>query len=118
MDNLVIFAGAGFGKFAGLPVMTNFSDRLRASGYLKDRQAEFDHIQLECDALGAFIGGSARNLEQLASFLSVMKLTNPEYRFPGCIKYAAPSDALDLVMECTRRLTCCDLDGNLVSQRT
>src|SRR5437763_1235036 len=42
--NLVIFCGAGFSHFSGLPLMADFSDRLRASRYLKDRQSAISNV--------------------------------------------------------------------------
>jgi SIR2-like domain len=103
---LVIFCGAGFSAYAGLPLMSNFSDRLRASEVLGDRQSDFDAIQLECDSMGAFIGGSARNVEQLASFLGILELTRPSFEFKACKAYRRPKLARELVMEGMRSLVC------------
>jgi hypothetical protein len=116
--HLVIFCGAGFTAPFGLPVMGNFSDRLRSAGHLGEHQADFDAIQLQCDALGAFIGGSARNLEQLASFLSMLRITRPDFEFPGCKKYRTPAQAMKLVLECMRRMVCPELEGQSVRSAT
>src|SRR5262245_42140370 len=108
--NLVIFAGAGFSAVAGLPVMANFSDRIRDSGALGgDERHDFDQIQRECDVLGSFIGGSARNVEQLMSFVSVLDMTLPDYRFVDCKVCKTPRDALFLVTSAIGRLVAAKL---------
>jgi hypothetical protein len=95
--NLVIFCGAGFSVCAGLPVMKDFAARLRDSDLLDDdERRDFDSIQHECDYLGAIIGSSSRNLEQLASFLAVLQLTRPEFKL-RCGKTA--EQALDFIVE-------------------
>jgi hypothetical protein len=112
--NLVIFCGAGFSAVAGLPVMSNFTDRLRDSSYLStiDRMWDFDQIQLLCDGLGAFIGGSARNVENLASFLSMMAITQPNRTFPGSFEVNTPAKARDFVIEGMRQLISADVAGD------
>ncbi len=101
-ERLVVFCGAGFSVGVGIPVMADFADELRKSEYLGDDQAEFDQIQLACDSMGFFIGGSARNLEHLASFLHILSLINPDLRFKGCDRHEKPKDALRLVTRCMR----------------
>src|SRR5258705_12165850 len=95
--NLVIFCGAGFSVCAGLPVMKEFATRLRDSDLLNEAERRvFDSIQHECDYLGAIIGSSSRNLEQLASILAVLQLTRPDFTL-RCGKSA--EEALDFIIE-------------------
>src|SRR5258705_12774937 len=95
--NLVIFCGAGFSVCAGLPVMKEFATRLRDSDLLNEEERkDFDSIQHECDYLGAIIGSSSRNVEQLASLLSVLELTRPEFRL-RCGKTA--QQALEFIIQ-------------------
>src|SRR5882672_11481182 len=95
LPKLVIFCGAGFSTCANIPVMSQFASRLRSSGYLTpEEQADFDTIQLTCESMGGLIGVSARNLEQLSSFIAILNLTRPDFRFVGATKYATPQQAL------------------------
>lgn len=115
-ERLVVFCGAGFSVDVGIPVMADFADELRKSEYLGDDQAEFDQIQLACDSLGFFIGGSARNLEHLASFLHILSLINPDLKFKGCDLYATPQDAFRLVTRCIRYLSKPQLDSETIKR--
>lgn len=104
--NLVFFLGAGFSVPIGIPTMNAFPDRIRSSAMLDpSEQREFDLIQVACGSLASTIGASARNLEQLASFLSVLGMARPDFVFPGCDQYKRPSDALGLIKRCLRKLT-------------
>lgn len=83
--------------------MDRFLDRLRDSEYLTpDEQREFDIIYRECASLAGMIGERARNLESIASFLSVLQLTRPDYRFADCTLYASPTNALRLLERAIR----------------
>lgn len=115
-ERLVVFCGAGFSVDVGIPVMADFADELRTSEYLGDAQAEFDRIQLACDSMGFFIGGSARNLEHLASFLHILSLINPDLKFKGCDRHEKPKDALRLVTRCIRHLSKPQLDSETIKR--
>lgn len=99
--NMVIFCGAGFSAPFGIPTMDKFVSQLRDSQILSpDELYDFDRIQLTCDSLGALIGSSSRNLEQLSSFLSVMDITRPDFVFTDCKQYRTPKEAISLVKRC------------------
>jgi len=107
---LVIFCGAGFSTTAGIPVMSEFTNKLRASEFLGENQAEFDRLLLQCEAMGMLIGANTRNLEQLSSFLSVLNLTRPDFEFNNCPQFGKPSEAIKLIDRCIRRLVRYDLN--------
>src|SRR5258708_18549908 len=64
------------------------------------------------------IGTSARNLEQLASFLSMLQLTHPDFEFDACRKFKSPDAAIGLVMRCIRELVKPDLKLEAVAFAT
>ncbi|HEX3357765.1 MAG TPA: SIR2 family protein [Tepidisphaeraceae bacterium] len=108
--NLVIFAGAGFSAAFKIPVMRQFSDRIRDQKILSVQdQAEFDNIQRTCDSMGALIGSSSRNLEQLSSFLAVQNINDPGFIYPGNSRYKTPSEAIKLIKRCIFELVLPDL---------
>lgn len=95
---VVAFCGAGVSADDGYPVMSAFNGHLRTSGLLsKEEQAAFDVIQAHCTDTSAMLGGSAQNIEQLASLLELMKLSRPQLRIERAGKYETPAAALDLV---------------------
>lgn len=99
--NLVIFAGAGVSVGAGLPTMLSFSHAVRTCSSLSvEEKLDFDRIQIACSPFTALTGASSRNLEDLASFLSVMKLSRPSFSFAGCNGRHTPETALQLLMKC------------------
>ncbi|GJQ29738.1 MAG: hypothetical protein HBSAPP03_16220 [Phycisphaerae bacterium] len=101
--NVVVFCGAGFSAIPdiGIPTMDGFSDSLRRSRFLTiDEQKELDHVQETCNALAAVIGASARNVEQLCSFLSLLRVARPAFRFDGNTTLKTPSDAETKLREC------------------
>lgn len=101
--NVVVFCGAGFSAIPdiGIPTMDGFSDALRRSRFLTvDEQKELDHVQETCNALAAVIGASARNVEQLCSFLSLLRVARPTFRFEGNTRLKTPSDAETKLREC------------------
>lgn len=118
-NKLVVFVGAGFSAPFGIPVMSAFSDKLRDEKFLSaPEQREFDNIQLTCDQMGALVGSSSRNLEQLSSFLAVQHINDPEFRYLNNEKYRTPQDALELVTKCVYhlvkpRLTTDDVAGKV-----
>lgn len=98
---LVVFCGAGFSRAANVPVMSEFGSRLRGGTYLSAEElADFDRIQAYCNTLSATIGESAQNIEQLASFLSILERSAPEHPIPGCRRFVHAADALTLVKRC------------------
>jgi hypothetical protein len=115
---VVIFCGAGFSAFAGIPLMSTFSDALRSRNVLGGDQEEFDRIQLRCDSLGAFIGGSARNLEQLASILAMLEIDRPYYQFEECQRYKSPQQAMHLITFAMRKMVCPLLPAERVKEWT
>jgi hypothetical protein len=114
----VIFVGAGFSAAFGIPVMRAFSDKLRDQKFLSaPDQREFDNIQLTCDNMGALIGSSSRNLEQLSSFLAVQKINDPDFVYAGNDRYKNPEDALRLVKRCIFQLVKPNLTANDIKQK-
>lgn len=117
--NLVIFLGAGFSAAFGIPVMRAFSDRIRDQRFLSaSDQREFDNIQLTCDNMGALIGSSSRNLEQLSSFLAVQNINDPDFQYTGNNKYKTPAEALRLVKRCIYELVKPNLSAHEIKQHT
>ncbi|HYE62996.1 MAG TPA: SIR2 family protein [Phycisphaerales bacterium] len=95
---VVAFCGAGLSVRDGYPAMSSFNGYLRSSGLLSnDELRAFDAIQAHCTDISALVGGSARNIEQLASLLELMRLSKPTLTFPGAGHYATPAAALALV---------------------
>lgn len=86
--------------------MNEFADALRDRDILDATLlADFDHIQAECNKKAALLGVSARNLEQLASFLAVLDAASPHTPFRGCTKHRTPKRALELVIESMGKIT-------------
>jgi len=100
--NVVVFCGAGFSVPMGIPAMNRFSDQLRASQFLSpEEQADLDLVQNTCNSLASMIGASARNLEQLASFLSILQVVRPDFRFDRCSDaMSSPGKVLRKVVQC------------------
>jgi len=104
--NLVIFAGAGLSVGAGLPTMLSFSHAVRTCSTLPVQdKCEFERIQIACSPYTALTGASSRNLEDLASFLSVMDLSQPDFKFAGCAANTTPRTALALLLKCIGHVT-------------
>jgi hypothetical protein len=96
---VVAFCGAGLSVGAGIPAMASFGDRLRHSSALDAVDlADFDHIQANCNDLAAVVGASARNLEQLTSFISVLRLSRPAFQFEKCQRSRTLDAAMALVL--------------------
>lgn len=91
-QKLVIFIGAGASKCIGMPLMREFADAIRDAGVFdKNDQAHFDQIALECDRMLALIGGSARNIEQLASVIKALEWTKPDFKFSAGGDWETPA---------------------------
>ena len=98
---LVIFCGAGFSAPRGIPTMERFSTWLRESEFCtKDEQADLDIIHERCRALTSVIGESIRNIEQLASFLSMLSFVYPEFTFDRCRVLVTPAEAIAFITKC------------------
>jgi hypothetical protein len=103
---LVCFCGAGFSVPSGLPSMATFSHAVRKCATLsEDDRHDFNAVQVACSTLTAMSDASSRNLEDLASLLSVLELSQPDFKFPDskCVK--TPRDAIDLLARCIQE-TC------------
>ena len=95
--------------------MNNFVDRLRDANLLSAADAyDFDRILTYCNGLGAFVGGSARNLELLASFLASLRLASPEFEIPGCKTHKTPGKALRLIVGAMHQLLYPDITTEAV----
>lgn len=83
--------------------MLSFSHAVRTCDLLDEKEKrDFERIQVACSAMTAMTGASSRNLEDIASLLSVLKLSQPGFRFAECSHYKTPEQALDLVDICIR----------------
>lgn len=102
---VVAFCGAGLSVGAGIPAMASFGDRLRHSSALDAVDlADFDHIQANCNDLAAVVGASARNLEQLTSFISVLRLSRPSFQFEKCQRSRTLDAAMALVLRAIHKV--------------
>lgn len=111
-QRLVVFCGAGVSVDLGIPMMNQFGDALRDRQLLQsDDQIEFDRIQDHCNKMAALLGTSARNLEQMASFLAVLDAAHPKEPIRGCKRYKTPLSALRFVTECISSLTLPPVDN-------
>lgn len=100
----MLFLGAGFSVPIGIPTMLGFLDSLRDGKHLSpEEQTDFDAIFRECATLAGLLGESARNIESIASFLSVLELIRPDYEFRGCVSAKTPRAAVSLL----KRALCC-----------
>lgn len=117
---LVLFLGAGFSRCVGIPTMDRFADGLRQSGFLGPEETkDFDHIQAVCNELAAVSGASARNLEQLCSFMSALQLLRPDFKFEGCSKaMQTPKAVLEKLTQCIAFMARPDLRGESVGSAT
>lgn len=52
----------------------------------------------------AMTGASSRNLEDLASLLSVLSLSNPYFTFSDSYEFKRPNQAIELLAECVRKV--------------
>lgn len=116
-ENLVIFCGAGFSAPIGIPTMNRFGEELRKSGFLSpEEQADLDHVQEVCDSLASTIGASARNLEQLSSFLSILELARPDFQFAACREgMKRPHEVTAKILQCISFMVRPDLHSSEIA---
>lgn|GEM_PF-1928360 len=104
-ERIVVFVGAGFSVAAGVPVMTNYLDVLRDNHLTPKEVRYLDAIVRDCSSRASLIQGNVRNLEVLASFLSMIHLATPGHRFrTSKNEELAASEAIALFTEFVGRV--------------
>lgn len=98
MSKIAVFLGAGASAELGLPLMNTFCDAVRDSDIPADEIHDFDAVHNYCNRLAALIGQSARNLENLMSFLSLLEIASPSINIDHCKIYKTPEEALNFVI--------------------
>jgi SIR2-like domain len=80
-EKIVIFAGAGLSAAVEIPAMNSFVDVLRDNYLTPKETRQLDAIMKDCATRASLIDSNIRNLEILASFVSMVRFSNPNYIF-------------------------------------
>lgn len=109
---IVIFAGAGFSVPVGIPAMNSFVDVLRDKHLTPKEVRQFDAIMKDCAARASLIDANVRNLEILASFVSMVRFSSPDYRFGHDDDSLSAAEAEEFLRDIVSRVAGIDLDSS------
>ncbi len=104
-EKIVIFAGAGLSVPAGIPAMNSFVDKLRDEHLNPKEVRQLDAIMRDCASRASLIDSNVRNLEVLASFVSMVKFSNPNYIFGKGDDQLTTEEAEEFLLHAVNKVT-------------